>query len=214
MATEPTDTGPRPNPYRDAGPFGVVEIGGVVVPGILQSIDGCDVKNEWNFQKAGGGGAAANEANADPANAGTTPAATGTVAQTAGSFGVSVWRGALLAEEITITTDVSRAQAWDDMLDFIQVLMPKRGKKPPSHSLVNPCANLVGIARCSLRGLAIPNEDKPGSGKRLFTFKVCEYNPKKTAAAGKADPAKPGADPKPADAGEKELKDLMDKARA
>lgn len=209
---EPQDTGPRPNPYRDAGPFGIVEIGGVVVPGILQSINGCVAKQDWNFQKAGGGGGAANQANPDPANA-AAAAATASAAQTAGSFGISVWRGALLAEEIEVISDVSRERHWDDMLDFILVLMPKRGKKVPSHSLVNPYANIVGISRCAVRELSVPLEEKIGGGQRFFRFKICEYNPKKTAPAGAADPAKPGQEPKPQDAADKELQNLLDKAR-
>jgi hypothetical protein len=259
-APDPAKTGPRPNPYRDSGPFGNIEIGGVDVPGVLQSITGLVAKQDWNFQKASGGQGSGAEANPDPANNGagsgssgsggsgssgssgsssttattvnnveptrntgagiqqqqpksTSASASGGSAQTAGSFGVSVWRGALLAEEIEIVSDVSREEHYDAALDFIFVVMPKRGKKPPSLSLVNPDANIIGITRCAIREIGPPMEDPPGSGKRLFKFKICEYNPQKTAAAGKADPAKPGADPKPADAQEAELQKALDKAR-
>jgi hypothetical protein len=215
MATDPTTQGPKPNPARDAGPFGIIEIGGVPVPGIIQSIAGIDVEQEWNFQKAGGGGPAANEANPDPQNG---PAAKATV-NSAGSFAVSVWRGAKLAEEIAIESVVSSSDArifaerYDAAIDFIKVVMPKRGRKPPSLTLVNPSANAVGINRCAVRKIGPPTEDKPGSGRWVFKFTVCEYNPQKTAPAGQADPAKPPAEPTPADAQEQELKDLLDKAR-
>lgn len=213
MATAPTpppeETGSRPNPYRDAGPFGIVEIGGVVVPGILQSISGCVAKQEWNFQKAGGGGGVNSAQPGEGVQA--APVASGNVA---GSFAISVWRGALLAEEIEIVSDVSREEDYDAAIDFIAVMMPRRGRKPPSHSLVNPEANAVGITRCAIREIGAPVEETPGSGKRTFKFKICEYKPQKTAPAGKADPAKPSQDPKPADAAEVELNKALDAARA
>jgi len=209
---EPAATGPRPNPFRDARPFGQIEIGGVLVPGVIQSVGDYTVKQDWNFQKASGGGSTATSANPDPANGPAATTATTTV-QTAGSFGVSVWRGALLVEEVEITSVITTEQAYDDAIDFIAVLMPKRGRKVPSHSLVNPDANAVGVTRCAVRELAVPKEDKPGSGKYVFKFKICEYNPQKQAAAGKADPAKPGTEPKPADAGEAELQRLLNKAK-
>ncbi len=248
-APDPAKTGPRPNPYRNGRDFGRIEIGGVVVPGILQSINGLVAKQDWNFQKASGGQGSGAEANPDPANAGaggsgssgngsggaTTipnveptrntganiqqekpPAASGggTGGQNAGSFGVSVWRGALLVEEIEIISDVSREADYDLAIEFVSVLMPKRGKKPPSLSLVNPDANLIGVTRCAVREIGPPMEETPGTGKRLLKFKICEYNPQKTAAAGKADPAKPGAEPKPADAQEAELQKALQKAQA
>jgi len=202
----------RPNPFRDAGPFGRIEIGGVEVPGIIQSVGEYVAKQEWNFQKAGGGGAAANQANPDPAN-GADAQAAATAVQTSGSFGVSVWRGALLVEEAEIVSIITREADYDAALDFIKHVMPKRGKKPPSHSLVNPDANAVGVTRCSIREIGVPKEEKPGAGKWVFKVKICEYNPQKTAAAGKADPAKPPDEPTPKDAQEKELQELLDKAK-
>lgn len=213
MATAPEDTGPRPNPYRDAGPYGVVEIGGVPVPGILQSVNGLDVEQEWNFQKAGGGGANANSATPDPQNGANQPATTTTGTQTAGSFGVSVWRGAKLAETITIKVKIVNAAQYDGWYDILALVMPKRGKKVPSHAFGHPDANAVGITRVAVKKVGMPQEENPGSGLRIGTIELCEYNPKKTAPAGKADPAKPGDAPKPKDAAEEELQRLMDEAR-
>lgn len=204
-------TATRPNPFRDASPFGRIEIGGVDVPGIIQSVGDYTVKQDWNFQKASGG-AVANQANPDPANQAAADAQ-GVAVRTAGSFGVSVWRGALLVEEAEIVSVITNEKAYDDALDFIKVLMPKRGKKVPSHKLVNPDANAVGMTRCAVRDLATPREEKPGGGKWIFRFKICEYNPQKTAPAGAADPAKPAGEPTPKDAQEKELQELLDKAK-
>lgn len=205
---DPETAGDRPNPYRDAGPYGQVEIGGVLVPGILQSINGCVAKMDWAFQKGGGGGGVNGAQPGEGVKA--APVASG---QQAGNFAVSVWKGALLVEEIEIVSDVSRADDYDGAIDFIKVVMPDRKRKPPSLSLVNPDANIIGITRCAIREIGAPAEESPGSGKRLLKFKICEYNPQKTAPAGKADPAKPPNDPKPADAAEAELQRLLNKAR-
>lgn len=172
------------NPYIDDSPFGRVTIGGVDVPGSIQKVNGAIAKQEWAFQKG-----------------------------TSGNFAVSIWRGALLAEEIEITSRITNGAQYAAAIAFIKVLMPKRGKKVPSFSLVNPDANAVGINRCAVRECSAPVEEAPGKKVYLFTVKICEYNPSKKAPAGQADPAKPPDEPKPADAQEEELQQLLNKAR-
>lgn len=212
---------PMPNPLVDGTPYRRVIIGGVPVPGRLQSVAGLDAEQDWNFQKSSGGNAAATSAAPAPAAQtgnirqvnpppAKTSAATG---NTAGSFGISVWRGAKLAETITVTTRITTPDAHDQAIAFIKHMMPKRGKKPPTFAFTYPRAHDVGIDRVSIRKISAPEEKTAGKFDYDFVVVCCEYNPQKTAPAGQADPAKPPDEPKPKDAQEAELQNLLNKAK-
>jgi hypothetical protein len=178
--TTPPNPANDPNPFVNAGPWGKVEIGGVRVPGIVRTIDGCNTPEEWQFQKG-----------------------------TNGNYAVSVWRGSKLAESIKITFALLDRESFSGYYALRRHLRPMRGKKPPSHAIVNPSINFGGITRCSIKDVGFPKWQESG-GYWLAEIELCEFNPSKTAPTGPADPAKPPKEPSAQDAAEVAAKKVLD----
>lgn len=121
----------RLNPYRSFKEWGQITVGGVLIPGIIISIDGHEKPEEWIFQKG-----------------------------LEVSHAVSIWRGTKLAESIKVLTNLYNEAEFDKYTDFSKVLRPKIGKKPPSLAIVNAAINFGGITRVSVRLPGTPKPAK------------------------------------------------------
>lgn len=174
------------NPYRDASPFGKATIGGVSVPGVIQSIDGFRKPDKWTFQEGAGGNNAA-----------------------------TVWKGTKLAESGTIKIALFDQASYDAHEALRLVLRPKLGTKPPSLPIVNPLINGNGVVVVVCVDAPSPTWVKAG-GYWLAELALAEYNPPKPASTGTAgstqNSAGPSAPKPPETAGEKQLSGLLEEA--
>lgn len=121
------------NPYVDRFPWSNVVIGNILVPGILESIEGCEKVERWIFQQG-----------------------------LAVSNSVSVWRGTKLAESIRITTRLYNTASFDAAYDLRNALRPKVGRKPPVLPILGGPFGFVGITRVSVLNI-IPPKVAPGN---------------------------------------------------
>lgn len=156
--------GARPNPFRDPGPWGIVTIGGLTLPGVVQSIDGAVRPEEWMIQKG-----------------------------ISVSGAVTVWRGTQLAETIKIVVQLLDAKDFDGWYDVRDVLRPKIGRKPPALTIVNPSINFGGITRIACRYVADPKfvkADNSWTGE----LAMVEFRPPRPIAAGTVEPPKATAE--------------------
>lgn len=160
----------HPNPFIDHAPWGQVTIGGLLLPGIIESIDGCKTPEEWTQQKG-----------------------------TSGNFATSVWKGSKLAEGIKIKMALYNAVTFAGIYDVRAKLRPTRGKKPPSHAVQNPQINFGGITRITVVDVGFPKWEKSGN-YWSYEIEVNEYNPSADAKTGQADPTKPADGTTPASA--------------
>lgn len=176
--------GSRLNPYIDALPWGQVYVGGVVVPGVVQSIDGHEKPEEWSVQKA-----------------------------TKKSHASTVWKGTKLAESIKIVTALYNAESFAFYYDLQAALRPSLGEKPPSHAIVNPAVNFVGITRVAVVNVG-PPKWVAGGGYWTGEITLIEYNPEKDANTGPAGAAKKPSGPDPNSDVKAELQKALDAAKA
>lgn len=175
-----------PNPFDDASPFGVVDIGGLRLPGIMIALDGVDTPEEWQVQKA-----------------------------TAKSGASTVWKGSGLAESIKITLALANREAYARYEnDVVFALRPKRGEKPPALVIVNPLINFNGITRVSCKNVGAPKW-QAGGCYWTADIELIEYQPPKPAAAGPPKPgdySNPDHDPNRD--GKQQIEDELRKAAA
>ena len=160
MATAAPTSFSVPNPYDDPSSWGQVFIGGLLLPGVVEKIDGCEKPEQWNVQKA-----------TEKANAST------------------VWKGTELAESMEIVMRLPTRASFAALIEVRDTLRPKIGKKPPSLSIVNPKVNWSGITRVSCRDVTSPEWNESG-GFWTSTVKLIEYNPPKPTNTGPASAAK------------------------
>lgn len=147
--------GSRLNPFVDPGPWGFVDVGGVRIPGVVTSIDGCGKPEEWEVQK----GTKEN-------NASTT------------------WKGTKLAESIKIVTSLMTAQSFDAYYLLRDTLRPKVGERPPALEIVSPIVNFNGISRVSVKDV-LPPKHVPGGNYWTGEIELIEFSPPKPADTGK-----------------------------
>ena len=117
----------NPNPYRDRYPWGNVVIGGVLLPGVLESVNGASKQHRWVFQM------------------GLTV-----------SNSVSIWRGQKLAESIRLSCRLHDEASFDQAYAVRNVLQPKLGRKPPALPILNGHFNFVGITRVCVLNIESP----------------------------------------------------------
>lgn len=146
----------EPNPYRDAGPWGVVVIGGRRLPGVVLSIDGAERPEEWDVQKP-----------------------------TEKSGAATVWKGTGVAKSIKIIISLTSEAAVDEYRRVNRTLRPKLGAKPPSLPIVNPIINWVEITQVSCRNVAAPKW-KGKEGYWTGEITVIDFSPPKPAKTGAA----------------------------
>lgn len=174
--------GGKLNPYRDPGPWGIVTIGGLQLPGVVVSVDGAERPDEWMVQKG-----------------------------ISVSGAVVVWRGTLLAEGIEIVLQLLDAADFDKYYEVRDVLRPKIGRKPPAHTLVNPSINFSGITRITTRNVFVPKHvhaDNSWIGK----VALLEYRPPRPVVAGTVEPPKATAEDPANLRAEQELQRVLDVA--
>lgn len=170
------------NPFDNPEAVAQVKLGGSLLPGSVQSIAGAHRGFKWDVQNG-----------------------------TSSSGATNVFKGAQIAESIEIKTRVVDAAGWNACVAYrAYVVPPKIGGKPPTFAIDNLLIGYNQIGRVTIADVMQP---EPGPGLSWdFTFKLTEYNPTVAAAAGKADPAKPGAagakGPSPVDEAEKVIADL------
>lgn len=152
-----------PNPYVDSGPWGTAELGGLLLPGLILSIDGADRPEEWDVQKP-----------------------------TEKSGGATVWKGTKLADSIKIALALYDEAEFEGYNQLRRVLRPEPGQKPPTHTIVNGIINFNEITRVSLRNIAAPKWEKSG-GYWKGEITLIDFSPPKPANTGAAGPAKPGS---------------------
>ena len=97
----------RLNPYDSYKEWGKVTVGGILIPGIILSIDGHEKPEEWIIQKG-----------------------------MEVSHAYTIWRGTKLAESIKIVTNLYNRAEFNKYHDLKTVLRPKLGSKPPSLGIV------------------------------------------------------------------------------
>lgn len=114
------------SPYAFPEYWGRMTIGGVYVPGVIQSIDGANKPERWIIQM------------------GLTV-----------SNSVTIWRGTALAESMEIVSRITSEQTYQDACRYRDTLRPKLGRKPPSLIAVNGVLNWAGITRVSTRNIFI-----------------------------------------------------------
>lgn len=115
------------NPYRDAFPWGNIVIGQLLMPGIIESIDGCSKPHRWVFQMG-----------------------------LAVSNSVSIWRGQKLAESIKVATRLYGMDNFDAAYAFRDALQPKLGRRPPVLPILSGPFEFVGIKRISVLNIEAP----------------------------------------------------------
>jgi hypothetical protein len=160
MAAPAIGNVPKLNPYVNPGAWGHMRIGGMYVPGIIESIDGAEKPERWIFQM----GVSVNNA-------------------------TSVWRGRMLAESIKIKTILYDRASFDLAYDFERILNPSPGRKPPVLSIVNAHVNFLRITRVARRNTIPPKWIKQGNFW-VYEIEVCEFNPVKLAPVGPAEAPK------------------------
>jgi hypothetical protein len=150
------------NPFVEAAPWGIVEIGERRLPGTVVSIDGAEKPEEWNVQKP-----------SDKAGATT------------------VWKGTQLADTIKIVLALATAEQYRDYEATRNELRPKLGTKPPTHLIVSPIINFAGITRVSCRNVGAPKWIEKGA-YWTGEISLVEYSPPKPANTGAAGPGGAG----------------------
>ncbi len=170
------------NPYIDAGPWGRVEISGMPLPGIIQSIDGADKPEDWSVQKG-----------------------------TAKSNATTVWKGTKLAESIKIMTALTNAEAFAQYYDIRNLLRPKIGVKPPSLLISSPVLNFSGITRIAIKNI-LPPKWVSGAGYWTGEIELIEFNPEKPANTGPAGGAKAWTEGTNSSDPNKDVKSALQKA--
>ena len=148
----------RPNPYRDSGPWGRVAIGGIVLPGVVLSIDGAERPEEWDVQKP-----------------------------TEKSGATTVWKGTNLANAIKIVLALHDEASVDRYYEVRDALRPKQGTRPPALPIDSPIINFAGITRVSCRNPAPPKWVAAGA-YWTGTITVIDFSPPKEADTGVARP--------------------------
>jgi hypothetical protein len=116
------------NPYTaKPGEWGRLTIGGVLVPGVITSIDDCDKPVEWTINRP-----------------------------VMGANAVTIWKGDNLAEDIKIKVNLHNASAFDAWYLIRDVLHPKLGKRPPTLQVVNPSINFARVTMVCCRCVGVP----------------------------------------------------------
>jgi len=116
-----------PNPYRDSFPWGRMVIGGILFPGIIESIDGASKPETWIYRR-----------------------------RLAASQAVSIWRGTNLAETITVVSRVWNEKTFDLCYALRDALRPKMGRKPPVLPVLNGQLNFNKITRVAVKDIIPP----------------------------------------------------------
>jgi hypothetical protein len=151
----PIPVGSPLNPFIDASPWGQVRISGILIPGVIQDVDGADKPEEWQVQKG------TKESNAS-----------------------TDWKGTKLAESIKITTKLHNAESFAAYYVIRDTLRPKITERPPVHVVENPSINFNNIVRVSIKNIS-PPKWQAGGGYWLGSVELIEFNPSKPANTGK-----------------------------
>jgi hypothetical protein len=171
------------HPLRDSGPWGRVEVGGSVLPGVLTDIAVPPRVWEWAVQ------------------------------QGYGQTKVTIYKATGLLEAISFTHFLkldTRADDWDLLTStFLPTLIPGWPNaytgKPRSFPVVHPAIQFLGGKRVHLAKLFAP---VPPPGEKIPQFYTLEFQedvPQKRIPVGPAEPAKINGPPAPKDAFEATL---------
>jgi hypothetical protein len=109
-----------PNPHRAPKDWTEVAFNNWVVPAVLVAINGVQIEEVWETQRAIGA-----------------------------SGWVTVWRGTKPAEGLKFTFEAPDAARFDSLYELYKRLAPVNGQRPPTATVKHPAPNFVGISRVS-----------------------------------------------------------------
>jgi hypothetical protein len=143
----------------------IVKLGGLLMPGMVQSIEGANRKFLWKKQKG-----------------------------TASSGATIVFEGADIAETIKVVVFAPTLKMQEDCKAWRRYIAPvKIGGKPPTFAIENVLIEFNEITRVTIAEIAQPTESKDQNVTFIWTF--TEYlppAPAKTGPAGAASKGKAG----------------------
>lgn len=171
-------------------------VGAIAVPGILQTVELPEREIIWNVQQG-----------------------------VAGIGAYTIFRGIKIIETVKVTTLLVKAGAprseWDqavaEWMSFLRTIHPSPTLKPPAWDVDYPAFRFLWppLARMSHKANKI-DQWKPGPPATAYTatLTLIEYKPLKLAKPGPPDPAQiDSRDIPPRDAEERELAELLEKAK-
>lgn len=117
------------NPHRAPKEWREVAFNGWIVPLILKAINGVQIEEVWETQRAIGA-----------------------------SGWVTVWRGTKPADGVKFTWEAPDERRFDSLYELYKRLAPVNGQRPPTVTLKHPAPNFVGINRVSRKLWEGPNQ--------------------------------------------------------
>ncbi len=140
----------------------IVKLGGILLPGIVQTIKGANRKFIWEKQKG-----------------------------TASSGATIIFKGADIAESIEVMAYAPTLAMQEASKKWRAYIAPaKIGGKPPTFAIENVLIEFNGIARVSIAEIAQPEVMKDQNA--VFVWRFTEYLPPAPAKTGPAEPASKG----------------------
>lgn len=171
-----------------------VKVGGRRVPGIVEDIQIEGRSLKWDVQQAIGT-----------------------------SGGITIYRGGKPIESVKIIvrlvdpeTEENTDEVEAEWKSFVEMTVPKDGKKPPSFEFQNELADFLRprLAKVAHKGHSIPEAATIQSGAPKVWIEFIEPRPRKIAPAGPPKPAQlDNAVRPPEDAREVEIQQLIEKAK-
>jgi hypothetical protein len=140
----------------------IVKLGGIVLPGLVQSIKGANRKFIWEKQKG-----------------------------TASSGATIIYKGTDIAESIEIVTFAPTLAMQEASVKWNAYVTPaKIGGQPATFQIENVLIEFNKITRVSIAEVKQPDETKDQNV--VFVWLLTEYSPPAPAKTGPADPASKG----------------------
>lgn len=123
------------------------------------------------------------------------------------SGAVTIYRGENVADKIVIVSVLPDDETFSAAEDFNKYITPKKGQRPAAFDIEHPAFAYVGILKVSLQVRPAPKDE--GKGKWTMTYELLEYRKPVPVPVGPADPAKIDGPPKPKDAIEQAIVDIV-----
>jgi len=167
------------NPYTDPAAWRQFIVGGSAMPGILTALGLPDREYEYAIQMG------------------------------YGSTQVVIYRATKIIDGIevvhflrpTTANDPGDWPLWEAwMRSMVKGWPAAFTGKPPAYPIVHPMAQVVGLAKASLKSYGAPFQMIPGDPSYWYKVRFVEYAPQKKIPTGPTEPAKLNGPPVPKDA--------------
>lgn len=119
----------------------------------------------------------------------------------------TIFRGSLLTDDITIVCKLTDKDEFKACHSFDGAITPKKGQKPTAFDIQNAAFQWVQINKVAFKERPAPAYS--GAGGWQVEYKLIEYAKAIKIAVGPADPAKVDGPPKPKDAAEAAIQDIL-----